>query len=314
MSRRSIGTHAWIILLGITLLLGACETSATPAGGPSTEEPTAQEALPEPDLPVPENTRERTRRLLDVERATDGWFIASQRQEYQSRDNYERLLRTYTADHFDAIVSDLKHGNQRYRRAMSAALGFSGRPEAVEPLIQALQDQYYEVVLHALLSLYHLAKDGIPFNPEAVAPYLGHPRPEVRSNAALALAQVVGPDSPPSLRLALISACQDSDAATRVHAAAALGALGDPEAFPHLVNALNDPVQLVRIRAILAMGHLKVPESVPYLIEVLERPKEKDDVKKSAAKALSILTNRSDCLSTDPEVWIDLLGIQAEGQ
>src|SRR5690606_31074180 len=115
------------------------------------------------------------------------------------KESMEDLLRTYTREHFDAIVSDLRHGSVRYRRVMAGALGFSGAAAAVPPLIEALKDPYFEVVLHSLLSLYHLA--GVPapadseapaivIDPEAIVPYLQHPNTSVRSNAALVLSRV----------------------------------------------------------------------------------------------------------------------------
>jgi len=45
-----------------------------------------------------------------------------------------------------------------------------------------------------------------------------------------------------------------SDAATRVAAACALGAIGDPAATPALVNALKDPSAGVREQAAWALG------------------------------------------------------------
>ena len=83
----------------------------------------AGESLLEPELPIPENTRERTRRLLDIERATDGWFMASQRQEYEARDNYaatcealfERIAHLFLDVPTHRIHGDCHFANLIYR-------------------------------------------------------------------------------------------------------------------------------------------------------------------------------------------------------
>ena len=95
---------------------------------------------------------------MRLEWAEDQWWAATQRQEYEKQASLESLLRTYVADHFDAIASDLQHGSPRHRRTMAMALGFSERQDAVPLLAESLKDQYYEVVLHSLLALYQLTK------------------------------------------------------------------------------------------------------------------------------------------------------------
>src|SRR4029079_7422190 len=196
------------------------------------------------------------------------------------------------------IASDLRSGSPRHRRTMAMALGFSERQDAVPLLAESLKDQYYEVVLHSLLALYQLTKldptaarathgpkNDIYVDPEVVVPYLRHPRPEVRSNAALVLSKILGKNPEKSLLLVVVAATEDVDPATRAHAVAALSTTGDREVFPYVVKALQDSVQLVRIRAALAIGRLGDPDGVPYLIGVLEDEGEKTDVKRAASKS-----------------------------
>lgn len=297
------------------LLMVACtspgdqESSRSPG---VTTEPSTSSTLPEPELPIPADSRERNQRLVRLENACDQWHAAYYQQEYARMESLETLIRTYTRDHFEDIVSDLRHGSPRHKKTMAMALGFSGRRDAIPPLSEALKDQHYEVVLHTLLSIYQLndpklasAKDAevINVDPELILPYLQHPRPEVRSNAALALSRIVGPSTSKSVLLALIGTAEDLDPATRNHAIAALGASRDPEVFPHLVKALSDNVQLVRIRAALGLGRLGNPNAAPYLVEVLERPDEKPDVKKATVRALAVLLNDPNGTSLDPKYW-----------
>jgi HEAT repeats len=274
-----------------------------------------RDAVPSP-LARGEKPEDRNERLMRLEWAEDQWWAATQKQEYEQQAKLEDLLRTYVAEHFDAIASDLVHGSPRHRRTMAMALGFSERQDAVPLLTEALKDQYYEVVLHSLLALYQLTKldatavkamrgprPQIYVDPELVVPYLRHPKEQVRSNAALVLSKILGRNPQKSLLLVVVAATEDVDAATRAHAVAALGSTNDREVFPYLVKALRDQVQLVRIRAALAIGRLGDPDGVPYLIGVLEDKTEKVDVQRAAAKALGEIMGTTDIDSLDPEVW-----------
>jgi hypothetical protein len=263
-----------------------------------------------------ETPEARNERLMRLEWAEDQWWAATQKQEYEQQAKLEDLLRSYVADHFDAIASDLVHGSPRHRRTMAMALGFSERQEAVPILTAALKDQYFEVVLHSLLALYQLTKSDptvakamrtpkpqIIVDPESVVPYLRHPNEKVRSNAALVLSKTLGRNPDKSLLLVVVAATEDVDAATRAHAVAALGSTGDREVFPYLVKALRDQVQLVRIRAALAIGRLNDPDGVPYLIGILEDKTEKVDVQRAAAKALGEIMGTTEIDSLEPGVW-----------
>lgn len=291
----------------LVLLAWGCSSTDEP-GTPDTAGATGPA---EPELPAAEDPNAATERLLKLERAMDQWHAANQRQQYDRRDSIELLLRDYTAKHFDDIVRDLRTGPPRRRKVMAASLGFSGRQEAVPALADALKDQVYEVVLHALLSLYVLAgteedltgqeQIDVQIDPEIVLPYLRHPRAEVRSNAAMVLIRLLGPKSDQKYMLPLVAAAEDADPATRVHAVAALGAMRRPEALPHLINALGDPVELVRIRAALALARLKDRAAVPHLLEALKRPEEAEDVRSAVARALHELVGGS--MTRDAEVW-----------
>jgi HEAT repeats len=277
--------------------------------------PNAQwNAVPTP-LARGEAPEARNERLMRLEWAEDQWWAATQKQEYEQQAKLEDLLRSYVAEHFDAIASDLVHGSPRHRRTMAMALGFSERQDAVPILTESLKDQYFEVVLHSLLALYQLTKldpsaagamhnkPQIFVDPEIVVPYLRHPNEKVRSNAALVLSKTLGPNPSKSLLLVVVASTEDVDAATRAHAVAALGSTNDREVFPYLVKALRDQVQLVRIRAALAIGRLNEPDGVPYLIGVLEDKTEKVDVQRAAAKALGEIMGTTEIDSLEPSVW-----------
>lgn len=337
----NLSSNAQIVAAALLVsfaLVGGCQSGGSKTSTEVEQPDTVVEApLVEPELPRPEPSRQKTTRLLRLEQALDNWYIAAERQEYGRKESLEALLLEFSRENMDAIISDLKHGSPRYRRVMAAALGFSSDARAVKPLMDALTDPYYEVVQHALMSLYHLtrplppkstkAKHGSqgawrnkqadavvvrrPLAPslvdaEKVASYLQHHRPEVRCNAALALRPLVlQGKAPNSVVLALINTTEDIDDRTRVHAVAALGATRAPDATPHLVKALSDRTALVRIRAALGLARIGDVQVAPYLIEVLDRKEETAEVKGFVARALSVLlaVSGEDALSTDAEVW-----------
>lgn len=302
-----------VSVLAAAALVSGCESTSS-----ATSKPADPVAAPPAAAAVAsvEDPEKRNERLLRLEFSGDQWWGATQRQEWAKVASLETLIGDYVISNYDAVLSDLKLGSPRHRRAMAFALGFSRRTESVAPLAEALKDTYYEVVLHALLGLYELAKNGetvamvggklvpspLVIDPEWVLPHLRHPREEVRSNAALLLSRIVGPTTPKSTLLVIVAATEDTDAATRVHALAALGATGDKEAYPYLVKALNDAVELVRIRAALALGRVGDKDAVPYLVAVLAASNEKVDVKRAAAKSLREITGET-IESIDAAAW-----------
>jgi len=319
--------------VALVLLLGACSSpSSFDSGGEA--QARADVTPPEPDLPLPEITRDRNRRLLRLEQALDNWYVADVKQEYGRKESLEQLLLEFCHENGDSMISDLKNGSVRFRRVMAAGLGFSSDPRAVPPLMEALDDSNYEVVVHALLSLYHLTRPDSKRSPkedsprgawdnpagvlerkaidpqlvsaERIASFLQHHQSAVRCNAALAVRPLVGPGKTSnSVLLALINSTEDTHDRTRMHAIAALGATGSPEAIPHLVKALSDQTALARIRAGLGLARIGDVQVTPYLIEVLARETEPVEVRHFMAQSLAHLlgVKGADANSVDPERW-----------
>ncbi len=309
--------RGFMLAAAAAVVLGGCSSTNEAPETRATDAPVAVApvGMAPAGGPPPESPDVRNERLLKLEWACDQWWSATQKQEYEKQASMANLLRTYVGDHFEKIVSDLRFGSPRHRRTMAASLGFSERADAVAPLQEALKDQYGEVVQNALVALWQLSKAETVgaersgprpldlVDTEQIAPYLRHPKPEIRSNAAMVLSRVASPKTPRALLLVLVGASEDTDAATRSHAIAALGAVGDKEVFPYVVKALHDPVQLVRIRAALALGRMKDPEAVSYLIAVLGDAGEKTDVRRAVAKALGEILDAKDVDSLDVKVW-----------
>lgn len=249
-----------------------------------TSEPTTEVAAPQP-----EDNRAKTELRLQLERSVDQWFKYFQEQQFSTAEGIATAIEKHVNEHFDDVAADAKTASPRFRKVACAALGFSGKDQAVPILAEALRDNFEEVVVSALLGLWNLSKDGRAIPVEAVVPYLGHRDPDVRSNAAMVLSRAAKPGDG-VLFLPLTSSMDDSVDTVRVHAAAALGALADPGAVPFLLKALRDPKPLVRIRSAYALGRIKDVRSVPGLIENLDDPDV--DASKSIHKALVTITGR----------------------
>lgn len=317
-------------------------SGAGPEGpGASTTE-TGVDPIPAPEFagPAPEDPpeiysedpTERARRTALLEAAGDRWAEANLQQRYATRESMEAAMRTFSRDYFDQIVSDLRNGPMRNQRIAAWALGFSGSADAVDPLLASLDSPFPDVTLHALLSLHHLLRpmrggsptqmtssqdmpgganfeaDEVTVDIQRIVPLLQHADPRIRSNAGLVLLHAIEPgktEVSDEVFLALVSAKNDPDAATRVHVVGAMGRTMQRAAIPHLVRSLlDDQVPLVRIRAAFALGRVGDPAVAPSLIEALRRPGQDEQVKKYVAAILSKLLDERGLRSTRAEDWV----------
>ena len=226
-----------------------------------------------------DESRARTERRLQLERSMDQWWLAFQRQEYGKADGVAKAL------------EDLRIASPRFRKVAAASLGFSGRQEAVQPLLEALRDPFADVLYGSLLSLWRLAllHRDIQIPAEEITPFLSHATPGIRSNAAMVMAHITKAGEG-ALFLPLTSAMEDAEPKVRVHAAAALGALQDEDAVPFLVKGLDDKMSLVRIRSALALGRIGSRRALRALVRHVEDPDV--DVAKAAHKALIRITGQ----------------------
>ncbi|MBM3459638.1 MAG: HEAT repeat domain-containing protein, partial [Armatimonadetes bacterium] len=113
------------------------------------------------------------------------------------------------------------------------------------------------------------AADLLGFGPDALAPLcraLVSPGALVRMHAAEALGQLGDPRPLPGLRRAL----RDPDPAVRGHVARALGRLGDLLGAAALMAALDDRSPFVRAEAAGALGVLECRSATPSLRDLLE--------------------------------------------
>lgn len=167
------------------------------------------------------------------------------------------------------------------RRYIAAwALGEIGGPQAVAPLVGALNDKDREVRKYATRSL-------IKLNRQAVAPlidFLGQqPPPEAAAAAIRALGDIADP-------AALEVLLRHLDGPNRADDVTALGKLKDPRAIDALVSVLHDPAWRVRMNAAMALGPIAGQPQAAALETLLE-----DDVnvvREWAARSLEMMTGR----------------------
>lgn len=199
-----------------------------------------------PTVDVQEEDRARTQRRLQMERSLEQWWAHRSRQEYATADGISAALERYVLENFDAVVADLMKSGPRFRRVAAASLGFSKDSRAIDPLMNALSDNNDGVLVASLLSLGHLALDDNSIPTKPLIPFLSHRHDDVRVNASRILVHTATKGDG-MLFLPLTTALEDPVPAVRLHSAAALGALGDPDAIGFLLKLLKDEKALVRI-------------------------------------------------------------------
>lgn len=168
------------------------------------------------------------------------------------------------------VIPSLKRAlTDRYARnrfASIIALGKTGAPEAIAPLVTGLKDGNAEVRQSAALALGLLGQ-------KVVVPYLVE----------------IMADSPSGRRLV---GRDQVDVGTRRSAAFALGLTRDPKALEPLLDAAASDDELLATFAMSGLGALGEHASVPFLCRVLADPEKGATVRAAAAVALGKIGDR----------------------
>jgi HEAT repeat protein len=137
---------------------------------------------------------------------------------------------------------------------------------------------------------------------------LNDPDPDVKEDAAFALANIGGPDATAALPILRKALKEDDDQGRRL-AATALANIGQfaLEAAGDLRDALGDPDREVRLSAALALGRMgpQASKALPALVKVLD-PSQPEDVRKFAAEAIANIG------PDDPQALAALLSVFGE--
>lgn len=178
----------------------------------------------------------------------------------------------------DPLLAALDDPSREVRSAAARSLGLLGSGQAVEPLVHALVERRVPRAIggQALLMLGSEALGPL-------RPLLLHAEPDVRA-AAVELVGLLG--DPADARL-LTGRLRDSAAEVRAKAARALGRLGAEEATAELREALRDRIGFVRANAAVALGLVGDRASASALLEVARS--DEFDPAQAAARALSRL-------------------------
>lgn len=198
------------------------------------------------------------------------------------------------AKYQEEIMDQLITGPQNNRRVAAAALGFSGSPRALAPLLSALSDPDEQVIANALLSLGTLRDPGTPLT--FIASLMAeHESNAVRANAGRALRSLLAVNSAVEERADVRScarrATADIEPAVRMSALLLLAELHDYDSLDAIALALNDPVPLVARAASRSVAHIGSNEP---------------EYKGRAARALAASLSRVDKQNVRPAVFSDL--------
>ncbi|MGF1465661.1 MAG: HEAT repeat domain-containing protein [Sandaracinaceae bacterium] len=154
-------------------------------------------------------------------------------------------------------------------RALLLALGASGAPEVLVPLLERLRSEDRELrasVLAALDAYFHRAPpDGRAADP--LLAILGEVRPEERARVVGLLGQVGARRALGTLRALL----RHPDGELRLAAVQAIGEIGDPEGGPALFELLSDRIPRLRFEAARALGAAGTGAVVDAFLDRLEQ-------------------------------------------
>jgi len=143
------------------------------------------------------------------------------------------------------------------------ALAKIGGPKAIDGLITLFNDNMMEVQSEAVKAM---ASIGQSVSPQLLT-CLKDTRWRVREQAAKVLGEIKDVQAVKGLTLT----CRDRDGAVKSAAAEALGKIGDPQGIPPLIKLFKDTSKIVRETAGTALVHIGAP-SVGALIETLKDP------------------------------------------
>ena len=171
--------------------------------------------------------------------------------------------------------------NPERRRIAAKALAFSDDPRAVTGLVNALAVKGdVRLLTNATYALGRIHSPNTPTAP--LLALVRDPDADVRSNSLMALWHVfdarrengASPLDPVAQRDAMTlletALFDPSDPLVRAHAAAAVGALGDPRGVDPLLNMLRDEHPLVRTQTAIALGKLGDEKAIPALVKVID--------------------------------------------
>lgn len=271
-------------LAAVVLLAGCASQPPEPEDGKPSA---AKDVSAKPADPAAAAQRELRvgRALMSIDQRVDQYVLLASQAGEEARSQRNLLgpaLAAQVAEYkpeLMAMAGDTS--NWERRRVAVKALAFCDDPAAVKVLVGCLSEtgdvRLLTNATYALGRIHSPATDTAP-----LLELLHHADPDVRSNALMALwhifdarraigASPLDPVAQRQVMATLESVLFDpADPIIRAHAAAVIGALGDPRGVDPLLNLLRDEHPLVRTQTAIALDKLGDKKAIPALVGVMD--------------------------------------------
>lgn len=183
---------------------------------------------------------------------------AATREDRSKQDLLELHLMQRVNERRVELITELQSGPPQNRIVAAGALGFSGNPDVLSPLMAALDDQNPRVVTNALMSLGVLQSRETPTAPLceilSTAPDSAHRWGA--ANALLNVLQAGAFDETDCARGSARIGLTDEEPMVRTQCALILAQLVDAESLGEISGLLYDKYPLVASAAARAIGHI----------------------------------------------------------
>jgi hypothetical protein len=277
-------------------LLTACAGGPTPSKDPAIEQEFARRKA-EAEKAAARDTYERA--LIHLDQSLDKYvqakFGAGNPNADQLSASLEKWIGNTVDKYFDRLLHSAVDASIPGNRAIAiAALGFSKRAEALDPLLNGLTDKDSTIVGNAALGLGVLADPRTP--PAALAAIVEDDRQQdlarISASRALLMLQQAGygVDQIAPVWLRILSLPHDkNDPAILVHSLRGVGLLRKPEFAKQVEPYASHPTPLVRQAAAIALGRLGSADSHVALLALIGPAETNANVRLAARKALEAL-------------------------
>lgn len=288
----------WLSLLCVTM--AACGSAPEPVKDPAIEQEFLDKQREDEQRELSSFDADLIKLDQALDKYTAAWLTDELTPGERLKEKLDPVIRRLVEKHFARLLAAADQRDYPAKRSIAvAALGFSGRAEALDPLLNGARDSSQEIALAALFGLAILQDPNTPvtvlgglvLDPKLTA--------EVRRNASLALMRVQEKSFEPQATetfwiQVLEKPLESEDHAVQVHAVRGLGLRRNPEHAKYVERFASHPQPKVRVAAAIAMGRMKNESSLASLLALLGPVETNDNVRLAARKALQALAGGTD--------------------
>ena len=212
------------------------------------------------------------------------------------------------ADHVAEQIAALRDEDWGVREDAAVALGESGDPRGVQPLIEALRDSDRAVRTAATSALTSIGEPAVID--------LGNCLRDSDLSVQEAAASILSSIADDRVVDVLLSALVSEDWVVRMHASKAIGRLASPQAVGTLVLLLQDRVPAVRDEAMVALKNIGEQAIIPLVTSLKDKNWR---TRLKATEALGVLGSKTavqpliEMVQSDPDTAVRQDAIQALG-